>query len=227
MRQFQHSPNNLRMPVVCGFYSQSTLLISTEVTSFLLFFFLKFYIFFFYKDVIGVKLYSDSLIENVDQDDERVIDRKKKLLQSGIVTELDNVRGKSVLGHILFFPEYSFYQFSKCLSCRITAPIRRMTMESEICENEGCLGKLKSCYKVDVKFLNSKTSEVIHLTGFDQTLSPYETMDVRDRANVDQPLEAKFAKLMGTPLTVFYKSNLKRNGSGLEPSLIIDSIKVE
>ena len=214
------------MPAVCGFYSQSTLLISTEVTIFFLYCF-KFYIFFFYKDIVGVKLYSTSLIQNVDQDDERVIARMKKLVQSDITTEMDNVRGKSVLGRILFFPEASFYQFSKCLSCRITAPIRRMTMESEICENEGCLGKLKSCYKVDVKFLNSKTSEVIHLTGFDQTLSPYETMDVRDRANVDQPLEAKFAKLMGTPLTVFYKSSLKRNESGQEPSLLIHSIKVE
>ena len=150
----------------------------------------------------------------------------KKLVQSGITTEMDNVRGKSVLGRILFFPEYSFYQFSKCLSCRITAPIRRMTMESEICENEGCLGKLKSCYKVDVKFLNSKTTEVIHLTCFDQTLSRHETMDVRDRANGDQPLEVIFKKLMGTPLTVFYKSSLKRIGSG-DPSLLIDSIKVE
>ena len=226
MRQFQHSPNNLRMPVVCGFYSQSTLLISTEVTIFFLYCF-KFYIFFFYKDIIGVKLYDTSLILNVDQDDERVIARMKKLVQSDITTEMDNVRGKSVLGHILFFPEASFYQFSKCLSCRITAPIRRMPMETDICGTEGCQGKLKSCYKVEVKFLNSETSEVMQLTGFDETFSPYETMDVRDRANGNQPLEAKFAKLMGTPLTVFYKSSLKRNESGQEPSLIIHSIKVE
>ena len=226
MRQFQHSPNNLRMPAVCGFYSQSTLLISTEVTIFFLYCF-KFYIFFFYKDIVGVKLYSTSLIQNVDQDDERVIARMKKLVQSDITTEMDNVRGKSVLGRILFFPEASFYQFSKCLSCRITAPIRRMTMETDICGTEGCQGKLKSCYKVEVKFLNSETSEVMQLTGFDETFSPYETMDVRDRANGDQPLEAKFAKLMGTPLTVFYKSSLKRNESGQEPSLLIHSIKVE
>merc|ERR1712051_388401 len=101
---------------------------------------------------------------------------------------MDNVRGKSVLGRILFFPEASFYQFSKCLSCR-------MTMETDICGTEGCQGKLKSCYKVEVKFLNIETSEVMQLTGFDETFSPYETMDVRDRANGDQPLEAKFAKL--------------------------------
>ena len=226
MRQFQHSPNNLRMPAVCGFYSQSTLLISTEVTIFFLYCF-KFYIFFFYKDIVGVKLYSTSLIQNVDQDDERVIARMKKLFQSGITTEMDNVRGKSVLGHILFFPEASFYQFSKCLSCGITASIRRMPMKTDICSTEGCQGKLKSCYKVEVKFLNSETSEVMQLTGFDETFSPYETMDVRDRANGDQPLEAKFAKLMGTPLTVFYKSSLKRNESGQEPSLIIHSIEVE
>ena len=66
------------------------------------------------------------------------------------------MRGKIISGWILFFPEASFYQF------------RDGKMEVDIYGVEECLSKLKSYYKVDVKFLNSETSEVILLTGFDQ-----------------------------------------------------------
>ena len=79
------------------------------------------------------------------------------------------VRGKIISGRILFFPEASFYQFTKCLNCKMTTPIRDGKMEVDIYGVEECLSKLKSHYKVDVKFLNSETSEVILLTGFDQS----------------------------------------------------------
>ena len=170
-----------------------------------------------------LNFYRSSTIGHVDQDDERVIARKKKL-SSDLITELDEVRGKIVSGQILFFPEASFYQFSKCLTCKMTTPIRHGKMEVDICGVEGCLSKLKSCYKVDVKFLVSETSEVIHLTGFDQVLSPYETKGGRQKDN--QPLEVKFKKLMGTPLTIIYQSSFKRKGSG-DPSHLIESIRVE
>ena len=182
----------------------------------------KFYIFFIYKGIIGVKLYKSSSISKVDQDDERVIARKKKLSED-LITELDGERGKTASGQILFFPEASLYRFYKCHSCQKTTPIRggKMEVEMNICGIDGCFSELKSCYKVDVKFIVSGTSEVIHLTGFDQVLSPYEA-----KGDCEDPLEVKFKKLMGTPLTVFYKSSFKRKGSD-EPSHTIESIRVE
>ena len=169
--------------------------------------------------MIGVKLYRNSTIETINQDDERVLTQKQKI-SSEHLAEMEEMKGKTVTGEILFFPEDGFYPYNKCSTCKTTTPLKDK-ME-DICSSDGCGGNLKSCYKVDIKFINNKTSEVIHLTGFDEVFSPYERKSGQKNG---QPLEGRFKKLMGRPLTLFYKTSLKRNASG-EPSLYIDSIKL-
>jgi len=136
------------------------------------------------------------------------------------MTELDDVRGNTITGQILFFPEASFYQYSKCLDCKMTAPIKDKMADS--CPIGGCSGKLKSCFKVDVQFLKSETSEVVQLTGFDQVFSLY---DRKGGPKPGQSLDTRFKKLVGKPLTLFYKTSFKRSSDG-EPTLIIDDIKL-
>jgi len=136
------------------------------------------------------------------------------------MTELDDVRGNAITGQILFFPEDSFYQYSKCLDCKVTAPIKDKMADS--CTIGGCSGKLKSCFKVDVQFLKSETSEVVQLTGFDQVFSLY---DRKGGPKPGQSLDNRFKKLVGKPLTLLYKTSFKRSSDG-EPSLIIEDIKL-
>ena len=136
------------------------------------------------------------------------------------MADLDDVRGNTMTGEILFFPEASFYQYSKCLICKMTTPIKD-TM-ADFCTIYGCSGKLKSCFKVDVQFLKSGTSEIVQLTGFDQVFS---TFDRKGGPKSGQPLDSRFKKLMGKSVTLFYKTSRKRSNDG-EPSLIIDNIKL-
>ena len=186
---------------------------SYNISSHLIFFY------FCWKGCLGVKLYNTSSIELVNQNDERVLAQKSKLTQEHM-TELDDVRGNAITGQILFFPEDSFYQYSKCLDCKVTAPIKDKMADS--CTIGGCSGKLKSCFKVDVQFLKSETSEVVQLTGFDQVFSLY---DRKGGPKPGQSLDNRFKKLVGKPLTLLYKTSFKRSSDG-EPSLIIEDIKL-
>ena len=117
--------------------------ISTKVIFSPFFFFLMFK-FYFYQGVIGVKLYRNSAIEIIDQNDERVSAKKEKLSGEHLA-ELDQVKGKTITGEILFFPEGGFYAYSKCTSCKTTAPLKEKV---DVCSIDGCGGQLKNCYKV-------------------------------------------------------------------------------
>ena len=177
--------------------------------------------FYFYQGVIGIKLYHrNSAIETIEQTDVRVITQKEKL-SGDHLAELNEVRGKTLSGEILFFPEDGFYAYTRCPTCKMTAPMKEKV---NICTTDGCGGVLKNCYKVDIKFITTKTDEVFHLTGFDEVFSPYERKSSAQKSS-GQSLEARFKKLMGRALSISYKTSLKRNAAG-ESSLYIESIKI-
>ena len=166
-----------------------------------------------------MKLYQNSTIDtNIAQDDPRVAAQFDKLSNQHL-SELEKMKGKTVEGEILFFPENGYYAYTKCSKCRMTAPLKEAS--EDICDIEGCGGTLKNCYKVDIKF-TTKTEDVIHLTGFDEVFSHFER---KSNQKSGQSLETRFKRLMNRHLTIFYKTGLKRNAAG-ESVNYIDSIKL-
>ena len=81
----------------------------------------------------------------MDQEDERVVSAKNNISQ-GHLHELDATKGRAVSGEILFFPERGFYAYTKCTTCKATAPPVDGTWD--ICTIDGCGGNLKNCYKM-------------------------------------------------------------------------------
>lgn len=90
--------------------------------------------------VIGVKLYSNSQVECVDQEDIRVMSKKTSITTDHL-SELEKIKGASVHGQILYFPEDGYYAYTKCTSCKATAPIKDNSV-LEFCQIENCGGRI-------------------------------------------------------------------------------------